>query len=144
MKRWILGVAAGVTLAIVACSNSDSSTPVCPDEATVGSGAACTNDAQKCSGSVDVGGCPGQSSNIAEYECTCTTGKWTCPQPAAPTCPADAGSDADGAVSDAPVGDAPASDAPADAPEAETGDDAAPDAPSESSTGDDAGDAAGE
>jgi hypothetical protein len=137
MTRWILGIAAGVAVAIIACSNSDSSSPVCPDEETVGSGAACTTDAQKCSGSVDVGACPGQSANIAEYECTCTSGKWTCPQPAGPTCPADAGMDADAETIEG-AADGAMTDAPLDAPEASTGGDAG------DGGGDDAADAVGD
>jgi len=139
MTRWILGVVSCVALVIVACSNSDSSPSVCPDETTVGSGAACTTAGQRCAGSVDVGACSGQSATIAEYECTCTSGAWMCPKPAAPTCPAEAGADAeatDGAM------DGSTADAPPDAPEASTNDDAAPDAPSEAAPDDDAGDAA--
>jgi hypothetical protein len=139
MKRSIFGIAAGVAVVIVACSNSSSSPTVCPDETTVGSGAACSTAGQRCAGSVDVGACSGQSATIAEYECACTSGAWTCPKPAAPTCPADAGTDAeteDGAT------DAPTTDAPSDAAEGSIDDDAAPDAPSEAAPEDDAGDAA--
>jgi hypothetical protein len=119
MTRWISGLAAFVAVAAVACSNDASTPAACPDETTVGSGAACSTSAQTCAGSVDIGACPGQSTMLAEYECTCTSGKWSCPQPAAPMCPADGGADA------------PSSDG-------------APDAPNEASTGDDAGDAATE